>query len=129
MDWIDLAQDRNRGRVVLNAVKNPDSNKYGEFFEYLSANYLIRTLFHGAGIGSLKIQLFLIFVDPCIIVYFTLKSSKKQQCIKILFQIYMKLNMFRGHTAYHQEPKTALRASGFAYVVGCWPCSLMDAVS
>jgi len=22
-DWIDLAQDRNRGRVVLNAVKKP----------------------------------------------------------------------------------------------------------
>jgi hypothetical protein len=28
----------------------------------------------------------------------------------------MKLNMFRGHTAHHQEPKTALAASGFSYV-------------
>jgi len=24
------------------------------------------------------------------------------------------------HTAHHQEPKTALAASGFAYVEGCW---------
>ena len=30
---------------------------------------------------------------------------------------------FRRHTAYHQEPKTALAASGFAYVEGCWLCS------
>jgi hypothetical protein len=28
-----------------------------------------------------------------------------------------------GDTAHHQEPKTALAASGFAYVVGCWTCS------
>jgi len=27
------------------------------------------------------------------------------------------------HTAHHQEPETALRASGFAYVEGCWTCS------
>jgi hypothetical protein len=42
-----------------------------------------------------------------------------QQCIKILFHIYMKLSMFRAI----QEPKTALATSGFAYVEGCWPCS------
>jgi hypothetical protein len=30
---------------------------------------------------------------------------------------------FGRHTAHHQEPKTALGASGFAYVVGCWTCS------
>ena len=43
-----------------------------------------------------------------------------QQCIKILlFHIYMKLNMFQAtHTAHHQEPKTALAASGFSYVEG-----------
>jgi len=29
---------------------------------------------------------------------------------------------FEGHTAHHQEPKTALAASGFAYVEGCWTC-------
>ena len=27
------------------------------------------------------------------------------------------------HTAHHQEPKTALAASGLAYVEGCWTCS------
>ena len=47
-----------------------------------------------------------------------------QQFINILlFYIYMKLNMFRGHTAHHQEPKTELAASGFSYVEGCWTCS------
>jgi hypothetical protein len=28
-----------------------------------------------------------------------------------------------GDTAHHQEPKTALAASGFSYVEGCWTCS------
>jgi hypothetical protein len=43
---------------------------------------------------------------------------------KFLFHIYMKLNVFRAtHTAHHQEPKTALAASGFAYVEGCWTCN------
>jgi hypothetical protein len=53
------------------------------------------------------------------------KSNKMQQCIKILlFHIYMKLNMFRAtHTAHHNEPKTAMAASGFSYVEGCWTCS------
>ena len=47
-----------------------------------------------------------------------------QQCIYILlFHIYMKLNMFRATPAHHQEPKTALTASGFSYVDGCWTCS------
>jgi hypothetical protein len=31
----------------------------------------------------------------------------------LLFHTYMKLNMFRRHTDHHQEPKTALAASGF----------------
>ena len=39
-----------------------------------------------------------------------------QQCIKILFDIYMKLNVFRATHRHHQEPKTALATSGFAYV-------------
>ena len=51
------------------------------------------------------------------------KSNKMQQRIKILFHIYMKLAMFRAHTARHQELKTALAVSGFAYVEGCWTCS------
>ena len=34
---------------------------------------------------------------------------------------------FRRHTAHHQEPKTVLAASGFAYVEGCWTCSCWTA--
>jgi len=34
---------------------------------------------------------------------------------------------FGLHTPHHQEPKTALAASGFAYVEGCWPCSCWTA--
>ena len=30
---------------------------------------------------------------------------------------------FGRNTAHHQEPKTVLAASGFAYVKGCWTCS------
>jgi len=30
---------------------------------------------------------------------------------------------FGRHTAHHQDPKTALAASDFAYVEGCWTCS------
>jgi hypothetical protein len=30
---------------------------------------------------------------------------------------------FGWHTAHHQEPKTTVAASGFAYVEGCWTCS------
>jgi hypothetical protein len=40
-------------------------------------------------------------------------------CQNLLFHIYMKLNVFRAH---YQEPKTALAASGFAYVEDCWTC-------
>jgi len=29
---------------------------------------------------------------------------------------------FGRHTAHHQEPKTALAASGFSYVKDCWTC-------
>ena len=31
-----------------------------------------------------------------------------QQCTKILFRVYKKLNMFQATTAHHQEPKTTL---------------------
>ena len=30
---------------------------------------------------------------------------------------------FGRHTAHHQESKTALAASGFSYLEGCWTCS------
>jgi hypothetical protein len=34
---------------------------------------------------------------------------------------------FGRHTAHHQEPKTALKASGFSHVEGCWTCSCWTA--
>jgi hypothetical protein len=50
----------------------------------------------------------------------TEKSNKMQQCIKIYYSVFIRsLTYFGLHTAHHQEPKTALAASGFAYVEGC----------
>jgi hypothetical protein len=42
---------------------------------------------------------------------------------KILFNFIWSFTCFGQHTAHHLEPKTALVASGFSYVEGCWPCS------
>ena len=53
----------------------------------------------------------------------TEKSNKIQQCIKIYYSIFIQSSTcFGRHTAHHQEPKTSLAASGFAYVEGCWTC-------
>ena len=43
--------------------------------------------------------------------------------IYIYIYIYMKLNIFRATRRPHEEPKTAIAASGFACVEGCWTCS------
>jgi hypothetical protein len=47
----------------------------------------------------------------------TIHKEKIQQAATIyqilLFHIYMKLKCFGQHTAYHQEPKNAMAASGF----------------
>jgi hypothetical protein len=51
------------------------------------------------------------------------KSNKMQQCTKIYFIFIWSSTCFGRHTAHHQEPKTALAASGFACVEGCWTCS------
>jgi len=52
------------------------------------------------------------------------KPNKMPQCIRIfLFHIYMKLTMFRATHRPSSEPKTALAASGFACLEGCWTCS------
>jgi hypothetical protein len=51
------------------------------------------------------------------------KPNKMEQCIKIYYSIFTwSSTCFGRHTAYHQEPKTALAASDFAYVKGCWTC-------
>jgi hypothetical protein len=47
----------------------------------------------------------------------------------LLFRIYMKLSCFVRNPAHQQEPKSALVASGFAYVKGCWTLRLLDADS
>jgi len=53
----------------------------------------------------------------------TEKSNKMQQFIKIYYSIFIRgSTCFGRHTAHHQESKTALAASGFAYVEGCWTC-------
>jgi len=60
----------------------------------------------------------------------TKKSNKMQQCIKIYYSIFMwSSTCFGRHTAHHQEPKTALAASGFAYVESCWTCGCWTASS
>ena len=44
-----------------------------------------------------------------------------QQWIKIYYSIFIwSSTCLWRHTAHHQEPKTALAASGFSYVEGCW---------
>ena len=67
----------------------------------------------------------LIFVDPCIIVKFIQKNPTKCNNVsKFYYSIFMwSSTCFERHTAHHQEPKTALAASGFSYVEGCWTCS------
>jgi len=60
----------------------------------------------------------------------TEKSNKMQQCVKIYYFVFIwSSTRFGRQTAHHQEPKTALAASGFAYVEGCWTLWLLDAVS
>jgi hypothetical protein len=53
------------------------------------------------------------------------KSNKMQKCIKnFYYSIFIwRSTCFGRHTAHHQEPKTALTASGFSCVEGCWTCS------
>ena len=76
------------------------------------------------GLASPKTEfLNLIFVDPCIIVNFIEKNPTRWNSIKIYYSIFIwSSTCFGRHTAHHQEAKTALAASGFAYVEGCWTC-------
>jgi len=53
-----------------------------------------------------------------------------QKCIKIYYSIVVwSSTCFGQHAAHHQELKTALAASGFAYMRGCWMLRLLDADS
>ena len=59
-------------------------------------------------------------------------ANKMQQCIKIYYSMFIwSSTCFGRHTAHHQELKTAIAASGFAYVEGCrcWGCWMMGGVS
>jgi len=64
----------------------------------------------------------LMFVDPCIIVQFVKKNPTRCNSVsKFYYSIFIwSSTCFGRHTVRHQEPKTALAASGFAYVKGCW---------
>jgi hypothetical protein len=54
----------------------------------------------------------------------TEKSNKLQQCVKMYYSVFIwSSTCFGRHTAHHQDHRTALAASGFAYVEGCWMCS------
>ena len=53
-----------------------------------------------------------------------------QQCIKIYYSMFiLSPTCFGRHTAHRQELKTALAASGLAYVKGCWTLTLLDTVA
>jgi len=57
-------------------------------------------------------------------------ANKTQHCIKIYYSMFIwSSTCFGRHTSHHQELKTALAASGFACVKGCWTLWLLDADS
>jgi len=66
------------------------------------------------------------FVEPCIIVQFVKKNPRRCNNVsKLYYSLFIwSSTCFGQHTAHHQEPKTALAASGVSYVEGCWTCSL-----
>jgi len=67
----------------------------------------------------------LMFVDTCFIAQFTKKNPTICNNVsKFYYSIFIwSSTCFGRHTAHHQEPKTALAATGFLYVAGCWTCS------
>jgi hypothetical protein len=73
---------------------------------------------------SRRTRFYLMFVDPCIIVQFIKKKPTKCNNVsKFYYSIFIwSSTCFGRHPAHHQEPKTALAASGFSYVEGCWTC-------
>jgi len=73
------------------------------------------------GIFSLSISWSLLF---WIRIVFHIKNPTRCNSVsKFYFILIWSSTCFGRHTAHHQEPKTALATSGFAYVEGCWPYS------
>jgi hypothetical protein len=66
----------------------------------------------------------LMFVGSYIIARFIMKNSSRCNNISRFYYstFIWSSTCFGRHTAYHQEPKIALAASGFLYVKGCWTC-------
>jgi hypothetical protein len=57
------------------------------------------------------------------------RSNETQQYIKFYYSICIwSSTCFGRHAAHHQEPKTALAASGFSYMKGCFYVYLVDVV-
>jgi hypothetical protein len=59
-------------------------------------------------------------------IYVIIQKENPTRChrvSKFYFIFIWSSTCFGQHTAHYQEPKTALAASGFAYVEGCWICS------
>jgi len=75
-------------------------------------------------------MIYVMFVDPCIIVQFIKKNPTRCNNVsKFYYSTFIwSSTCFGRHTAHHQEPKTALAASGISYVEGCWTCSWLDVV-
>jgi hypothetical protein len=69
--------------------------------------------------------IYLMFVDLYIIVKFIKRNPTRCNNVsKFYYSIFIWSSAcFSWHIAHHQEPKTALAASGFLYVEGCWTCS------
>jgi len=68
---------------------------------------------------------FVYCLSPCIQL-FIINIGNQTRCNSVsefYFIFIWSSTCFGRHTAHRQEPKTALAASGFAYVEGCWTCS------
>jgi len=50
------------------------------------------------------------------------KSNNATMYQNIIIPYLYEAQHFLGDTTHHQEPKTALTASGFSYIEGCWTC-------
>jgi hypothetical protein len=71
-------------------------------------------------IWALRFPVVLMFVD----LFIKVLSVEKNLYQNFYYSVFIwSSTCFRWHTAHHQEPKTALAASGFSYVEGCWTCS------